>query len=113
MTSIPKERLFEFFDAEKSDLKVKNDVNGNATECEPECETILDDFAESDKDKIGIWYRGENRKIADVAATLRKFAAEKGYHITASVAETSDKKEAILLSRLSETEFKAEQKRKQ
>ncbi len=108
---MPKERLFEFFDAEKSDLKIKNDVNGNASECEPECETVLDDFAESDTDKIGVWYRGENRNLSDVVATLRKFAAKKGYHITAFVAETGDNRKAILLTRLTESEFRAKQER--
>ncbi len=105
MATMPKEKLFEFFDAEKTELMVKNDVGGNAFECAAECEGVLDDFAESDQDKVGIWYRGE-RDLVDVAASLRKFAADRGYHISASVAETSDHREAILLSRLSENEFR-------
>ncbi len=105
LATMAKDRLFEFFDTVKTELKVKNDVGGNAFECAAECESILDDFAESDQDKVGIWYRGES-DLVDVAASLRKFAANRGYHISASVAETSDHREAILLSRLSENEFR-------
>ncbi len=110
MATMPKEKLFEFFDAEKTELMVKNDVGGNAFECATECEGVLDDFAESDQDKVGIWYRGE-RNLVDVVASFRKIAVNEGYHISASVAETSDHKEAILLRRLSESEFLVTQKK--
>ncbi len=105
-----KEKLFEFFDADRIMLTVRDVGSGNPSECS-QCEEVLDDFAESDKEKAGIWYHGNNN-MADVAASLRKFAVEKGYHISILVAATEDGKEAILLNRLNEAEFMEMQKKK-
>ncbi len=107
------EKLFEFFDAEKTKLTVKKDVGEGAAKgnvkCATECEIALDDFAESDRNSTGIWYHGEVDKISDVVSALRKFAAEKGYHVWAEVAETTEGKEAILFRKLNEAEFKKTQ----
>ncbi len=107
-----KEKLFELFDADKTKLTPKPGTSEPTSEvsqkCGSECENTLDNFAETDMDKSGVWYHG-NENLAGVVAAFRKFAAEKGYHVSAAVATTADGKEGILLTRLSEAEFKQTQ----
>jgi maltose-binding protein MalE len=98
--------LFEFFDAEKTKLTVKKGRSKGSFKRASEYEKALDDFAESDEDAAGVWYHGEGKRLSGVAAALRKIAAEKGYHVSVAVAETADCKKAILLSKLSEADFK-------
>jgi hypothetical protein len=97
-----KENLFEFFDVDKTKLTVIKGKAKGASKGTSEYEKVLDDFAESDKDQAGVWYHGEGKRLSDIAANLRKFAVAKGYHISVSMAETTDGKKAILLSKLSE-----------
>ncbi len=108
-----KEKLFEFFDADKTKLTPKSGASETTSEvsqkCGSECEKALDDFAETDMYKSGVWYHG-NENLTGVVAAFRKFAAEKGYHVSATVAATAEGKEAILLTRLSEAEFKQTQR---
>jgi hypothetical protein len=103
--------LFELFDADKTKLIVKKTRSKGGPKRPSKYEKVLDDFAESDKDKAGVWYHGESKRLSGVAAALRKMTVEKGYHISVAMAETAHGKKAILLSKLSEPEFKEKQKR--
>jgi hypothetical protein len=101
-----KRNLFEFFDAEKIKLTVIKGRNKGARKVASEYERALDDFAESDKGKTGVWYHGKSKRLSIFAAALRGFAQKKGYRVSVAVAETADGKKAILLSKLAEAEFK-------
>lgn len=111
MEAMTKRKLFESFEADKTVITTKKMENVNPSECSPDCEVLLDDFAASDVDKTGVWYHGEG-SVADIAAALRRFAMEKGYHILVSLAETAEGKEVILLSKMNEAEFMEAQEKK-
>ncbi len=104
------EKMFEFFDAEKMKLTVKEDWSKEASKFEiqdaSEYEKLLDDFAKSDKDKTGVWYYGDSSHLPSVAVALEKYAEKKGYHISVAVAKTEDGKDALLLMQLNEAEYK-------